>query len=34
MIPNNLSFVDVETTGMSSRFGRIIEIGIIRAESI
>lgn len=32
MIPRKLSFVDVETTGMSSRYGRIIEIGIIRVE--
>lgn len=32
MVPRKLSFVDVETTGMSSRYGRIIEIGIIRVE--
>lgn len=32
MIPKNLSFVDVETTGTSSKHGRIIEVGIIRVE--
>ncbi len=33
MIPSCLSFVDVETTGMSPRYGRIIEIGILRVEN-
>src|SRR5437016_805668 len=28
----NFSIVDVETTGASARFGRIIEIGILRVE--
>lgn len=32
MLPQKLSFVDIETTGTSARFGRIIEIGIIRVE--
>lgn len=32
MLPNKLTFVDIETTGTSARFGRIIEIGIIRVE--
>jgi DNA polymerase III subunit epsilon len=32
MVPKSLSFIDVETTGTSSRHGRIIEIGIIRVE--
>lgn len=32
MIPQKLSFVDVETTGLSPQHGRIIEIGIIRVE--
>src|SRR5258708_39807262 len=32
MLPKTLSFVDVETNGLSSQFGRIIEIGIIRVE--
>lgn len=30
MLPKILSFVDVETTGTSANFGRIIEIGVIR----
>ncbi len=33
MLPNKISFVDVETTGMSSQYGKIIEIGIIRVEN-
>lgn len=32
MLPKALTFVDVETTGLSPVFGRIIEIGIIRVE--
>lgn len=32
MLPKVLSFVDVETTGMSPKYDRIIEIGIIRVE--
>ncbi len=32
MLPKAISFVDLETTGTSSRFGRIIEVGIIRVE--
>lgn len=32
MLPDKLAFVDIETTGTSARFGRIIEIGIIRVE--
>lgn len=33
MLPNKLSFVDIETTGGRSRFDRIIEIGIIKIEN-
>src|SRR5688572_11307141 len=33
MLPKNLCFVDVETTGTSLRFDRVIEIGIIRVEN-
>lgn len=33
MLPTTLAFVDIETTGGSSRFDRIIEIGIIRVEN-
>lgn len=32
MIPRKLSFIDVETTGMSPGCDRVIEIGIIRVE--
>lgn len=32
MLPRSISFVDVETSGTSARFSRIIEIGIIRVE--
>lgn len=32
MLPDKLSFVDIETTGTSARYGRIIEIGILRVE--
>lgn len=32
MLPKNLTFVDVETTGLNAQFGRIIEIGILRVE--
>ena len=32
MIPDKICFVDVETTGTSANFNRIIEIGIIRVE--
>lgn len=32
MLSKNFTFVDVETTGASARFGRIIEIGIVRVE--
>lgn len=33
MLPRNISFIDVETTGSSALYGRIIEIGIIRTEN-
>ena len=33
MLPKKLVFVDVETTGTSFNFDRIIEIGILRAEN-
>lgn len=33
MLPANLSFVDIETTGASPQKGRIIEIGILRVEN-
>ncbi len=33
MLPRNFSFVDVETTGTSPQYGKIIEIGIIRVEN-
>lgn len=33
MLPDKLSFVDIETTGTSARFGRVIEIGILRVEN-
>lgn len=33
MLPDKLAFVDIETTGLSPRFGRIIEIGILRVEN-
>lgn len=32
MLPKNISFVDIETTGVSVTYGRIIEIGILRVE--
>src|SRR3989344_6068163 len=32
MIPARLSFIDVETTGMSPQYDRVIEVGIIRVE--
>jgi DNA polymerase-3 subunit epsilon len=32
MLPKNLAFVDIETTGLSSSYDRIIEIGILRVE--
>jgi DNA polymerase III subunit epsilon len=32
MLPRTLAFVDIETTGLSSSFDRIIEIGIVRVE--
>ena len=32
MLPDKLAFVDIETTGSSPRFGRMIEIGIVRVE--
>src|SRR5438046_9777279 len=32
MLPNKLAFVDIETTGLSAPYDRIIEIGIIRVE--
>jgi DNA polymerase-3 subunit epsilon len=32
MLSKNFSIVDVETTGASARFGRIIELGILRVE--
>lgn len=31
-LPSTICFVDLETTGTSARYGRIIEIGIIRVE--
>ncbi len=33
MLPQKLAFVDVETTGVSTRFDRVIEIGILRMEN-
>ncbi|MBI3980619.1 GIY-YIG nuclease family protein [Candidatus Microgenomates bacterium] len=33
MIPDKICFVDVETTGTSANFNRIIEIGILRVEN-
>jgi DNA polymerase III subunit epsilon len=33
MIPSHLTFVDVETTGMSPQYDRVIEVGIIRVEN-
>lgn len=32
-LPENLAFVDIETTGHSSQYDRIIEIGIVRVEN-
>lgn len=32
-LPNKISFVDIETTGISPTFDRIIEIGILRVEN-
>ncbi len=32
MLPDKLAFVDLETTGTSATYGRIIEIGIVRVE--
>ncbi len=32
ILPQNLSFVDIETTGGQAKFDRIIEIGIVRVE--
>lgn len=32
MLTKNFAIVDIETTGASARFGRIIEIGILRVE--
>lgn len=32
MLPRKLAFIDVETTGLSSTFDRIIEIGVLRVE--
>ncbi len=32
MIPARLTFVDVETTGMSPQHDRVIEVGILRVE--
>lgn len=32
MLSKNFSIIDVETTGSSPRFGRIIELGILRVE--
>lgn len=33
MLPDKLAFVDIETTGTSASYGRIIEIGIVRVEN-
>ena len=33
MLPQKLAFVDIETTGMSPVYDRIIDIGIIRVEN-
>lgn len=33
MLPNKLAFVDLETTGTSAAYGRIIEIGVLRVEN-
>lgn len=32
MLPEKIAFVDIETTGLSSPYDRIIEIGIVRVE--
>lgn len=32
MLPKKIAFVDIETTGMSLRYDRIIEIAIMRVE--
>lgn len=32
MLPKSLCFIDVETSGMSPTYGRIIEVGIIKVE--
>lgn len=32
MLPEKIAFVDIETTGLSSSYNRIIEIGIVRVE--
>ncbi len=32
MLPKNIAFVDIETTGLSASLNRIIEIGIVRVE--
>ncbi len=32
MLPDKLAFVDLETTGTSATYGRVIEIGIVRVE--
>lgn len=32
-LPKNLAFVDIETSGSSTQFDRIIEIGIVRVEN-
>ncbi len=32
MLPQKIAFVDIETTGLSSAYNRIIEIGIVRVE--
>jgi DNA polymerase-3 subunit epsilon len=32
MLPDKLAFVDLETTGTSAAYGRVIEIGIVRVE--
>ena len=32
MLPDKIAFVDIETTGLSSSYNRIIEIGIVRVE--
>lgn len=33
VLPSVMTFVDVETTGTSARYGRVIEVGVLRVEN-